>query len=207
MGFGLLFVGYFFANLMPLFEQLGFFKLIGYPMMLLALRRLSAFESRFRVCYFAGFASLPFAAYYTYAAFSAMKVPMPPIPAIVNTAVGWAYFAFFIGFELLLLWAITGFSKELYHLKLMTNATRNSIFAGMFAVLYLVCNILDAFGVSFVRYFYVPLLLFRIFFLLLDAWLVFCCYRDICPAEEEQITLTGEDGAKDAGKGDHNAKE
>lgn len=196
MGFGLLFVGYFFANLMPLFEQLGFFKLVGYPMMLLALRRLSAYDRRFRLCYFIGFVSLPFAAYYTYASFSAWKMPMPPIPETVDTVVGWSYFVFFIAFELLLLWSIAGFSKELHHLKLMTGATRNMIFVGMFAVLYAGCNVLEAFGVSSVKYFYIPLLIFRIFFFLLDAWLMFCCYRDICPAEEEQITLMEEESDK-----------
>ena len=207
MGFGLLFVGCFFANLMPVFEPLGFTKLIGYPMMLLALRRLSAYHSRFRVCYFAGFASLPFAAFYTYAAFYAMKVPMPPIPDTVNTIVGWAYFAFFVVFEMLLLWAIAGLSGELHHIRLTTGATRNMIFVGLFAVLYAGCNILEAVGVSAVRYFYVPLLLFRICFFLLDAWLIFCCYRDICPAEEEQIQLMSDDAEKKDREEKHNAEE
>lgn len=189
MGFGLLFVGYFFANLMPVFSMLGFTKLVGYPMMLLAFRRLTAYYRRFRMCFFAGFAALPFAGYYTYTALLAMKVPGTPVPASVAAVVEWAYFAFFIAFEMLLLWTIAGFSKELHHLKTATAATRNMIFAGMYAVLYLVCNILDGAGVAGIRYFYVPLLFLRMFFLLLDAWLIFQCYRDICPAEEEQVTL------------------
>lgn len=190
MGFGLLFVGYFFANLMPIFTPLGFTKLVGYPMMLLAFRRLRAYCPRFRICFYAGFAALPFAVYYTYVALLALKVPGAPIPAGVGTVIEWAYFAFFIAFELLLLWVIAVFSKELHHLRTATAATRNMIFVGMYAALYLVCNILDAAGVSGVRYFYLPLLLLRLFFLLLDAWLIFQCYRDICPAEEEQIVLT-----------------
>ena len=133
---------------------------------------------------------MPFAVYYTYVALLALKVPGAPIPAGVGTVIEWAYFAFFIAFELLLLWVIAGFSKELHHLRTATAATRNMIFVGMYAALYLVCNILDAAGVSGVRYFYLPLLLLRLFFLLLDAWLIFQCYRDICPAEEEQIVLT-----------------
>lgn len=189
MGFGLLFVGYFFANLMPIFTPLGFTKLVGYPMMLLAFRRLRAYCPRFRICFCAGIAALPFAVYYTYVALLALKVPGAPIPAGVGTGIEWTYFAFFIAFELLLLWVIAGFSKELHHLRTATAATRNMIFVGMYAVLYLVCNILDAAGVSGVRYFYLPLLFLRLFFLLLDAWLIFQCYRDICPAEEEQITL------------------
>lgn len=189
MGFGLLFVGYFFANLMPVFTPLGFTKLIGYPMMLLAFRKLTAYDRRFQICFFAGFAALPFAVYYTYVALLALKVPGAEIPAGVSKGIEWAYFAFFIAFELLLLWVIAGFSKELQHLKTATAATRNMIFAGMYAVLYFVCSILDAAGVSGIRYFYLPLLLLRLFFLLLDAWLIFQCYRDICPAEEEQIAL------------------
>lgn len=189
MGTGLVFVGYFFANLVALFSPLAFVKLLGYPLMLLGLRRLRPYQSTFRVCYAVGYLSLPFAAYYTYTALLALGVPGREVPSGLSTAVEWCYFVFFIAFELLLLLSYGRLSRELEHERTATPAFRNMIFVGLYALVYVVANLLDIAASAVAKYFYLPLLLLRMLFLFLDLWLIYLCYRDIAPEESEQMEL------------------
>lgn len=189
MGTGLVFVGYFFANFVAIYSPLAFAKLAGYPLMLLGLRRLRPYHPLFRVCYAAGFLSLPFAAYYTYTSLLLLGVPGSAVPETLVSAVEWCYFVFSIVFELLLLFAFGRLSRELGHLRTATPAFRNMIFVGLYAVVYFVTNLPVVAQSAAAKYFYLPLLLLRVLFLFLDLWLLFLCYRDICPAESEQMEL------------------
>lgn len=189
MGTGFVFIGYFFANIMAMFSPLAFAKLAGYPLMLLGFRRLRPYHPLFRVCYAVGFASLPFAAYYTYTALISLGVPGAAVPEMLAATVEWCYFAFSIALELLLLLAFGRLSRELGHIRTATPAFRNMIFVGLYAVVYLVANLPVVAASAAAKYFYLPLLLLRMLFLFFDLWLLFLCYRDICPADNEQMEL------------------
>lgn len=189
MGTGLVFIGYFFANIVAQFSPLAFVKLAGYPLMLLGLRRLRPYHPLFRVCYAIGFLSLPFAAYYTYTALLALGVPGSAVPAGLATAMEWCYFVFSIAFELLLLFAFGRLSQELGHTRTATPAFRNMIFVGLYSFIYFVANLPVVATSAAAKYFYLPLLLMRMLFLFLDLWLLFLCYRDIAPEESEQMEL------------------
>ena len=95
MGFGWLMVGYLFANI-----PLSFAKLLGYPLMIMALWRLAPYHSRFRYAFYSSFASLPFALYFSLSAFSQLGfLDLTFLNGTVYNVVQWCYFAFSLFFH------------------------------------------------------------------------------------------------------------
>lgn len=185
MGTGWLLVGYFFANMMPIYSPLGFAKIVGYPMMLMGLFQLRAYHPWFRICYYLGYLSLPFAVFYTYQSLASFGLAVPMPAQTIAAVTEWVYFAFCILFELAILYAIAKFSRELAHERTVTPAYRNMIFVALFAVLYTVASIPPIANSMAGKYLALPTVFLRIAYLFLDMWLIFLCYRYICPEQSE----------------------
>lgn len=184
MGFGWLFIGYFFANVMAVYSVLSFAMLAGYPLMVMGLYKLAPYHTRFRSLFFVSLVSLPFALYYGVYGFS--QLGFGALEGVFTGAffdtVQWCYFLFAMVFHALLLYAIAGLSAELKLLSIQSAAWRNLILTMLYYVIDLVARLPFVFSVQ--QYFVMPVLLLRIITVFLNLYLIFRCYRHICSEEE-----------------------
>lgn len=203
MGFGWLFIGYFFVNMMSLYSPLSFAMLAGYPMMIFGLFRLAPYHIRFRSCFYASFVSLPFAVYFALYSFAQLGFSgslwiLTEQPFVVME---WCYFFFSLLFHGLLLYAIAGLTGELKLVALQENAWRNLILVGLH---YLIDGIVRL-PIPWIRehesIFSLSLILLRLCYILLNLYLVFKCYRHICPEGDESMPeRTGRKNKKKGGE-------
>lgn len=201
MGFGWLFIGYFFANVMAIYSVLSFAMLAGYPLMVIGLYKLSPYHARFRSLFFVSLLSLPFALYYGIYGFS--QLGFSAFNSILSGAffntVQWCYFAFAMAFHALLLYAIAGISAELKLFSIQSAALRNLILTMLYYVIDLVARLPLTHSVQ--QYFIMPLLLLRIITIFLNLYLIYRCYRYIC-SEEENNAPVEQPGKKKSKKGE-----
>lgn len=184
MGFGWLFIGYFFANVMAVYSVLSFAMLAGYPLMVMGLYKLAPYHARFRSLFFVSLISLPFALYYGIYGFSQLGFAALDgiFKGVFFETVQWCYFVFAMAFHALLLYAIAGLSAELGLLSIQSAAWRNLILTMLYYLIDLVARL--PFVASVQQYFIMPLLLLRIIAVFLNLYLIFRCYRHICSEEE-----------------------
>lgn len=181
MGFGWLMVGYLFANI-----PLSFAKLLGYPLMIMALWRLAPYHTRFRYAFYSSFASLPFALYFSLSAFSQLGfLDLTFLNGTVYNVVQWCYFAFSLFFHVLLLYAITGLTAELGLTALQGNAWRNMVFVGLYYFVDGFARLPISWVSTFRLYFVFVLIVLGFSYLLLDMYLIYKCYKYICPEGED----------------------
>ena len=184
MGFGWLLVGYFFVAVMAIYSPLSFAMLAGYPMMIYGLWQLAPYHRYFRVSFFFSLLSLPFAVYYALYGFGQMGLSVPAVGAIFAT-VEWVYFTFSLLFTALWLFAVFSLCRELCHKRLLECATRAMIFFGVAQLVELVGRL----PVGFIRenqgYFALPAVLLRLIVIFWNLYLIYQCYRYICPEGEE----------------------
>ena len=189
MGFGLLFIGFFFAVMMSLYEIFSIAMLVGYPMILVALRRLAPYHRRFHLLFYVSMLSIPFALYY--APFSLSKLGVTALQGLFAgthvTVMQWAYLIFLCAFQLLLLYAIAGLADELSLFAIKAMAWRNFLLVG-------ICYLLDCIGrmpilAAYEPYFALPVILCRVLTIFLNLWLIYQCYRQICPEEENALAF------------------
>lgn len=184
MGFGWLFVGYFFVAVVSLYSPLSFAMLAGYPMMIYGLFQLAPYHRYFRVSFFCSFLSLPFAVYYAIYGLGQMGLPMPRVGAIFVT-VEWVYFVFTLLFVALWLFAIFSLCRELQHPRLLGCAMRSLIFFAISQAVDFVGRLPIAFIQANQGYFALPNILLRLIVIFLNLYLVYQCYHYICPQGEE----------------------
>lgn len=189
MGFGWLLVGYFFSNVMSLYAPLSFAKLVGYPMMVFGLYHLAHYHDRFRYCWYFSFASLPFALYFSFYGLAQLGIGAQwwILGGKFFQITEWCYAAMTLILHVMLLYAIIGLCSELKLVGIQSNAYRNLIMVGLYYVLYLVSVLPFAFIRDHAGFFALPLVLLRIFFLILNMMLIFNCYRYICPEGDEHM--------------------
>jgi hypothetical protein len=177
--------------------------------MIYGLWQLAPYHRYFRVAFFCSFLSLPFAGYYSVYGLGQMGFSLPNVGALFAT-VEWVYFVFTLLFMALVLFAVFSLCRELGHARLLECATRALIFFG-------VAQIADFVGrlpLSFIRenqgYFALPAVLLRLIVIFLNLYLIYQCYRYICPEGEEFAHLRAdghfENLKKQAEEGKNDAK-
>lgn len=186
MGFGCLFIGYFFANMMPpVGSPLSVLKLIGYPLMVAALYRLAPYHKRFLYCFILSLATLPFAVYY--GMYGLSEFGAFPTHAFLSgtfyNVVQILYLAVSLALHVLLLLAVAGLSAELKLSQIRANAWRNLTFVGAYFLL----RFLMMLPVSALQRLIGPTLLLWICMIFLNLYLLFRCYRYICPEGDEDM--------------------
>lgn len=187
MGFGCLFVGYFFATMMPpAGSPLSVAKLIGYPLMIAAFFRLAPYHKRFLHCFYASFASLPFAVYYGLFGLSEFNV-IPKLWILGGTfytVVDICYLAVSLLIHVLMLRAIIGLTAELQHTALQGNAWRNLVCV----CLYFLLRGLMLIPCAMQKYLFAATVLLWLCMLFMNLFLLFKCYRYICPEGDETMS-------------------
>ena len=190
MGYGLLLIGYFFANILPVISFLSVAMPIGYGMMAVALFRLAPYEKRFLYAFYAALATLPAALYY--AVYGLLQLGDGTVGLFAPTVfavVQWVYFALSLGFVALLLWAQATFARDTELFSVQSNAWRNLTFVAIYHLLYLAVSILNVCNVPHVSAFVIPMTMLRYLCIFLNLWLFFKCYRYILPEGSEEAPL------------------
>ena len=199
MGFGWLLVGYFFASVISLYSPLSFAMLAGYPMMIMGLWMLAPYHRYLHIAFYASFFSLPFAIYYAIYGLGQMGADFPKhwFDGALWQTVEWGYFAFSLFFTVLLLSAIMLLCRELYLIKLQGNAMRNMLLMGVMYLLDFIGRLPISFIQSHRGYIAVPVLFLRLITIFLNIYLIYGCYRYICPEGEQ---FKGRGKRKNTGK-------
>lgn len=209
MGFGWLLVGYFFVAVMAIYSPLSFAMLAGYPMMVYGLYQLAPYHRYFRVSFFFSLLSLPFAGYYALYGLGQMGFSMPSVSAIF-AGVEWVYFVFSMLFMALLLFAIFSLCRELQHARLLASATRALCFFALAQAVDLTGRLPVSFIMENQGYFALPAVLLRLIVIFLNLYLIYQCYRYICPQGEEFSHLRADKHIQklkdEANGGDKNAR-
>ena len=197
MGFGWFLVGYFFVSVVSIYSPISFMMLAGYPMMIFGLLQLAPYQRYFRVAFYFSFVSLPFALYYSVYGLGKMGFSMPAVDAAFAT-VEWVYFAFTLLFTALWLFAVFSLCRELGHAKLLAGATRALIFFAAAQIMELVARLPIGFVQANSGYFALPAILLRLVTIFLNIYILYLCYRYVCPQGEEFSHLQADSELKKA---------
>lgn len=207
MGFGLLFVGYFFANMMPPGDSmLSLAKLIGYPLMIAAFYRLAPYHKRFLYCFFASFATIPFAIYHGMIGLFKLGVLSEYwfLTGSFHTVAEILHLAVSLVLHVMMLLAIAGLAGELKHTAIRTHAWRNFTFVAAYFLLRFVMMM----PIQTLQRLFAPTLLLWLCMVILNLFLLFKCYRYICPEGDEnmpepiKLPLDTDEGAERHGEDD-----
>ena len=186
MGFGWLMVGYFFVSTVALYSPLAMIMLIGYPMMIIGLRLLAPYHKYLKIAFFSSFFSLPFAVYFGLDAFGKVGLMPAFLPAQMFATMEWLYFVFYFLFTALILFAITSLCGELSLSKWQETALRNLLVLGFTFALDLLIRLPIGFVAQISGYVGLLVLILRLATVFLNLYLIFGCYRFICPEGTEE---------------------
>lgn len=186
MGFGWLFVGYFFVQVISLYSPLSFAMLAGYPMMILGLWLLAPYHKHFKTAFFSSFLAIPFAIWFSLYAFSQLGVGTGAIfKGPLFDIAEWGYFAFNFLFTVIILTAILSLCRELALMSLQGTAMRNLLVFGAMCVLDLISRMPFLSGARIGGYLVLTVLFLKLIIIFLNLHLIFSCYRRIAPEGEE----------------------
>ena len=188
MGFGWFLVGYFFVSVMSIYSPLSFAMLAGYPMMIYGLWQLAPYQRYFRVSFFFSLVSLPFALYYACYGLGQLGFALPAVGAAFAT-VEWIYFVFTLLFTALWLFATYSLCREVGHARLFACAVRALLFFAAAQLLDLAARLPIG---AVAGYLALPAVLLRLISVFLNIYLIYLCYRYICPQGEEFSHLKAE---------------
>lgn len=190
MGFGWLLMGYFFVHIMSLYSPLSVAMLVGFPMMIYGLRLLSPYHRYFHFSFYCTILSLPFALYFSAYGLSQLFVSFQELPLLTGgffDAMEWGYFVFSLGFHALLLLSIAGLTAELQLRSVQSSAWRNLIMVGLYFLIDGFARLPIAWIAENRNLFSLSVILLRLCYVLFNEYLIFQCYRHICPEEDRDM--------------------
>ncbi len=192
MGFGWLFVGYFFVTFLTLNKIGSLIRFVGYLLILMSAWRLRKYNRAFdwmgwgavgMVIISAVLACTDISDYL----YKSLLTNQLLIPATVQTAVGYiepvVSFLFLFG----MLWAIRRIAKETEVEKIAANAIRNFVFVCFYYAVYWI-GLLPFSGIQAARgeLAFVALILMLVY-MVLNLLLIFSCYARICDEEDVEM--------------------
>lgn len=186
MGFGLLFIGYFVASLMSVNSYGYLFRLVGFAIILVALRRLQKYNAAFRFPIAAGALMAVCSLLLSISGITSLLYD----EMLINTAflagdtvknvLGGIDMALEFLFHGALAYAIKDIARDTGEEKLVFAAVRNFVFLCFYYVLYGIALLPFAFVDDYVRYFSLPVILLYFACIILNLILIFRCYMKIC---------------------------
>ncbi len=191
MGFGYVFIGYLISFVLYLtVEALGFgglALLLGYGAMFVGLFTLSLYQNDFALAKWSLIPLLLTAFYDLLLSLAEMFLWDLGVIASgsVATVVELCTFFLLMFFQLSLLYGIRMIAQNVGLQLIKVKAVRNSIFVGLYAVLYAVAKLLPKTQAEIQSYFSLPLTILQITISVLILLLLANCAKDICPAGEE----------------------
>lgn len=191
MGFGYLFIGYLMTFvIVATLEQLGIGfagLLLGYFLMLTALRRLHLYHRSFMAAESLLVPLLVIALYRGVLDLSELFLwRLPSFCLLAEGVVSIVEAVLLICFNLALLYGIRLLATEVSLPRIATAATRNAVFVGIYGVLFALAKI--PFGTTQVRNaLAISVLMVQLVWIFCNLWLFVTCAKDICPEGDEEI--------------------
>lgn len=185
MGFGYLFVGYLITFVLYLTVQAlglgGMTLLAGYGVMMLGLFELSRYQRAFSYAKWMCIPLMLTAVYQSLGDLSSMfSWNAPFLGASVSNAVMWVQFMLVIVFQMAMLYAIRVIGSDVGLSHISTKALRNCVFVGLYAIIYLLTNLVFAQNEEFRKYFVFSLMLSQAVVILFNLLLLISCTKNIC---------------------------
>ena len=183
MGFGLMFVGYFFTYLISLALVP---KILGYAIMTWATVKLSAFDVKFKRCIPALFGLLIISAYILSGdILKYFKIESALFNAVATSIVSVAEEALVIAFHILLMLAIGNIARDTGLEKIRFRAMRNLLILCIAEATYTVVALVPKSTV--IQTIFAVAVILRFVWIFLDLILLASCYRLICEAGDEDM--------------------
>lgn len=192
MGFGYLFIGYLIAFVLYLTVQAfgigGLALLVGYGMMMLGLWGLTRYNRTFSIAKWLCIPLLATAVYQLGGEIGDLLLwDVALFEGNVTVAVTWVQFTFVILFNFAMLYGIRSIAQEVELLHVATKAVRNSVFVGLYAIVYLLTNFVFAQNETVRAYFVFSLMLTQVIYILLNLALLISCTKNICAEGQEDV--------------------
>lgn len=191
MGFGLLLIGYFIANVIPVYPALALAMPLGYIVMLAALTLLAPYAKGFLITRNVTFAALPVSLYFAVTGtgtWGLFTLPAGLTGTAMTAAAEWYYFVFVLVFHMFLLRTLATFTGEMGLSSLRQMSWRNLLIVFIYQFLFLVFSLLLPLFSDIGGLFVLPLTLLRFVFVFLNIYLFFRCYRVILPEGSDAVT-------------------
>ncbi len=187
MGWGLLFFGYFLEFLLGINESIGaFIHLIGRGFMLVgvaALERYLRLFSRVRYTLYAYLClSLPIT---VYGVGRVLGFSVSFLTDSVMNVIRWSDLVVMLILHVFLAFAVKELALRVSLPKNAMRALRNLILTGLYALLYVICRILQSGEV--VAILFAAATLLRVLYVILNCVLLYSCYMHIAPAGGESM--------------------
>ena len=191
MGFGYLLIGYLITFVLYLSVQAmglgGLALLLGYAAMLLGLIQLVHYQGAFVYAKWLCLPSMAVALYLSVQNLDELLLWNLPIfvkPVLDAVTVG--AFLLSVVFQFAMLYGVREIAKGvgLYHIA--TKSVRNSIFVGIYAVLYVLTNVVFAQNPDMRQYFAFAMMLSELVCVLFNLFLLLSCTKNICAEGEEE---------------------
>ena len=190
MGFGTLFSFYLVSFLLSFNPYGGIFRLVGYLGMLMGLCELQQFHRAFRYPIYVTPAMLAVAAYQVCMLLdSSFGIPLAFVSEALTDVFGYADYAVLLLFHAALFYAIWCIAREIGLPKIMQSAARNAVVMGVYYLMYLIALLPFAWVTTYRGYVAVIMTLMPLFWAILNAVLIYLCYKNICKEGDEEVPL------------------
>ena len=182
MGFGLMFIGYFFVYVM---SYVFIPKLVGYLIMLWASLKLSAFDIKFKKCVpILGALSIVSVYTLTGGVFNHIGTDLVFFNEIALNIVSLTEEALTLVFHAFLMLAISSIARDTGLENIRFRSMRNLVVIGIAEIFYVVVTLLPKENIQVL--FFTALVL-RLLWIILDLILLVSCYRMICEEGDEDM--------------------
>ena len=192
MGFGVLFIGYFITYLMSINKFGAVFRVIGYLVMTYAGVKLASYNKNFRYPVYVSsvlslLSVLESASLVTGYLYDNMLLASNIFGGTFSTVIGYVDELFVFAFHVSLLLAIRAMAKETEISKIVYAAIRNIFLISLYVVLRFMAFIPLPIQEAYNKNMGVPLFLFYIVCIALDALIIFSCYYAICDENDTEM--------------------
>ena len=192
MGFGVLFIGYFITYAMSINTFGVFFRLLGYLIMTYAGVKLASYNKNFRypvyvssaLVLLSGLEAASFVIGYLY---DNMVLATNIFGGAFDTVIGYVDEIIVFVFHITLLIAIRAMARETEISKIEYASVRNIFLIALYCVLRIVAYLPLPIKEAYNKNMGVPLFMFYLVLIILDAVIIFSCYYGICDENDTDM--------------------
>ena len=190
MGFGTLFAFYIVSFILSFNPYGCFFRLVGYLGMLMGLWELQQYQKTFLYAVYTVPAMVAVAAYQVFVSLdSSLGVPVSFVSESLTQVMDYVGAATILIFHAALFYAIWNIAREIGLPAIMQNVMRNAILMGLYYIMYLIAVLPFAWVALYRQYAAVIVVLFPLVWGIVNAALIFSCYKNICKEGDEEVPI------------------
>ena len=190
MGFGTLFAFYIVSFILSFNPYGSFFRLVGYLGMLMGLWELQQYQKSFLYAVYTTPAMVVVAAYQVCVSLdSSLGIPMSFVSDKLTQIMDYAGAAAILLFHAALFYAIWCIAREIGLPTIMQSTVRDAILMGLYYAMYLIAALPFAWVATYRQYAAVIVVLFPLVWGIVNAMLIYSCYKNICKEGDEEVPI------------------